>query len=204
MGIGCGGLLLLAIIAGAVIFSKIKGKIDEFAQNPEKAAAEMVVSMNPDLEMISQDEESGEMTIRTKDGKEMTLSYQDIAEGRITMTDSEGNMTRFGSADLSQVPEWVPQAPELTDGVSTFHSEVDGKINGQFSGKTPESAEDLKTFYEGAASDLGLSSSSSKSVNANGINVVTLSFSGGGRSITVVITEQTGKATQVNTNYSEK
>ena len=204
VGIGCGGLFILAIIAGAIIFSKLKGKFDEFAENPEKAAAEMVVSMNPDLEKISQDEESGEMTIRTKDGKELTLSYQDIAEGRITMTDSEGNMTRIGSADLSQVPEWVPKAPGLTDAVSTFHSEADGKLNGQFSGKTSENAEDLKSFYEEAASDLGISSSSSKSISANGSSVITLSFSGKGRSITVVITEKAGSATQVNTNYSEK
>lgn len=204
VGIGCGGLLILAIIAGAIIFSKVKGKFDEFARNPEKAAAEMVVSLNPELEMVSQDEEAGEMTIRTKDGEEKTLSYQDIAEGRITVTDAEGNVTRMGSADLSQVPEWVPRAPDLTDAVSTFHSESGGKVIGQFSGKSPMGGEDLKKFHEDAASALGMGSSSSNSMNANGTAVTTLNFSGGGRSLTVVITEKPGQSAQVNTNYSQE
>ena len=204
LGIGCGGLIILAIIASAIIFNKLKGKFDDFVDNPEKAAAEMLVSMNPELEMVSQDEESGEMTIRTKDGEKITLSYQDIAEGRITMTDAEGNLTRIGSADLSQVPAWVPKPPDLTEPLSTYHSETGSTITGQFSCRTSAGSENLKSFYEDAASDLGMSSSSSKSMNANGTSVATLSFSGGGRSLTVVITEKPGELTQANTNYSEK
>lgn len=204
VGIGCGGLLILAIIAGAIIFSKLKGKIDEFSKNPEKAAAEFVVSMNPELEMVSQDEEAGEMTIRTKDGGEVTLSYQDIAEGKITVTDKDGNKTRIGSADLSQVPEWVPRPPDLTDAVSTFHSEAGGKTIGQFSGKSAMGAGDLSSFHESAASGLGLTTSRSGSTTAGGTTVTTLNFSGGARSLTVVITEKTGEPTQVNTNYSQE
>ena len=45
----------------------------------------MMVRMNPDVEKVSQDETKGEMTIRTKDGKEMTSRYKDIAEGKFMM-----------------------------------------------------------------------------------------------------------------------
>lgn len=204
VGIGCGGLIIIAIIAGGFIFSKLKGKFDEFAKNPEKAAAELVVATNPELEMVSQDDESGKMTIRTKDGEEMTLSYKDVAEGRITMTDAEGNVTRIGSADLSQVPAWVPKPDGLTDAVSLFHSEAGAKTTGQFSGKTQQDAETLKSFYQKAASDLGMSSSSNTSMSANGTSVNSLSFSDKGRSLTVIVTEKPGEPTQVNTNYSGK
>jgi hypothetical protein len=204
VGIGCGGLLIIAIIVGSVIFSMLKGKFDDFAKNPEKAGAELVVSMNPDLEMVSQDEEQGEMTIRTKDGKEVTLSYKDISEGRITVEDADGNVTNIGSTDLSVVPAWVPRAPDLSDTISTFHTESGSEINGQFSGKTPATADELKTFYGDAASTLGTSSSSNTSMTANGTTVITLSYSGGGKSMKFVITEKSGSATLVNTNYSEK
>lgn len=203
VGIGCGGFLILAIIVGSFIFSKVKGKFDEFAKNPEKAAAEMMVSRNPHLELVSQDAAQGEMTIRTKDGKEVTLSYKDISEGRITVEDADGNLTDIGSTDLSVVPAWVPRAPDLTDTVSMFHTESGSEITGLFSGRTPAKAGELKTFYEGAASSLGTSSSSNSSMTANGTSVITLDYSGGGKSLKIIITEKPGSATLVNTNYSE-
>jgi len=204
VGIGCGGLLLLAIIVGAVVFGMFAGKIKEFAANPEKTGAEMMVSMNPDLEMVSQDEEKGQMTIRTKEGKEITMSYKDLAEGKISVTDADGNTTRIGSADLSQVPSWVPRAPDLSDSLSTYHSESGGKVDGQFSGSSDRSLEQLQTFFEAEASSLGLNSSSNNSMNSDGTSVVSLGFSGGGKSLAFVITEKPGSKTLVNTNYSEK
>lgn len=204
VGIGCGGLLLIGIIVGAILFNMFAGKIKEFAANPEKAAAEMIVAANPDLEKVSQDDDKGEMTIRTKDGKEITLSYKDLAEGKISVTDENGNTTRMGSADLSQVPAWVPKAADLSDGVSIFHSEGGGQVSGQFSGKSSQNLDQLRTFFEGEASGLGFGSSSNSSMDANGIGVVTLEFSGGDKSLTLVITEKPGSSTLVNTNYSEK
>ena len=204
VGIGCGGLILVAIVAAILLFKAGADKIKEFAANPEKAGAEMIVSMNPDLEMVSQDEGKGEMTIRTKDGKEMTLSYKDIAEGKLVMTDAEGNETVIGSGDLSKVPAWVPKAPDLSEAVSTFHSNAGGQVSGQFSGKSGQSADDLKTFFADAASGLGMTSSSTGSTSLNGTTVSTMEYSGGGKSLTIVITETPGSRTLVNTNYTEK
>lgn len=204
VGMGCGGLLLIALAAGVWAFLLAKSKLEEFAKNPEKTAAELMVSMNPELERVSQDEGKGMMTIRTKDGEEITLSYRDIAEGRITMTDKDGNMTRIGSADLSQVPAWVPKAPDLADGISVFHREAGNQVSGQFSGKSPRGAEELRAHFEGEASSLGLTDSSHNSVNMGGTSTITLGFSGGGKSLNIVLTEKPGSDTLVNTNYSEK
>lgn len=204
VGIGCGSLLLIAIIVGGFLIKMGVDKVKEFTDNPEKVAAEMMVSANPDMEMVSQNQEAGEMTIRMKDGKEMTLSYGDLAEGNFSVTDAEGNTTRVGSADLSQVPAWVPIAPGLSDGVSMFHSEGGGQISGQFSGKSDQSLEQLQTFFESEVSSLGLTTSSSNSMNMNGTAVLTLNFSGNGKSLTFAITEKPGSMTLVNTNYSDK
>jgi len=203
LGIGCGGLILIGLIVGGILFSVFSKKMKEFAANPEKAGAEMMVSMNPDLEKVSQDDTKGEMTIRTKDGEEVTLSYKDISEGRITVKDKDGNETSLGSAELSQVPAWVPKASDLSDGISTFHSSSGNQSSGQFSGKSEQSLETLKTYFEGEATGLGMSSSSSSSMNSNGTAVVTLGYSGGGKSLTIVITEKPGSPTVVSTAYSE-
>ena len=196
--------MLLVIIAVVIGFSMFAGKIKEFADNPEKTGAEMIVSMNPELEKVSQDDAKGEMTIRTKDGKEVTLSYKDLAEGKISVTDEDGGTTRIGSADLSQVPAWVPKASDLSDGVSIFQSDSGDKAEGQFSGKSDQSLDQLRTFFEGEASRLGLNTSSNSSMNMNGTATVTLNFSGGGRTLMFIITEKSGSKTLVNTNFSGK
>lgn len=86
VGIGCGGLLLIGIIVviglGLLGANKMKEMGVDFQKNPERAAAEMVVSMRPDLEKISTNEEAGTITVRNKDGKEMTLTYKEISEGK--------------------------------------------------------------------------------------------------------------------------
>lgn len=203
IGIGCLGIVvvggLLVFAGGMFLWGNVKGMLD----NPEKAAAEMVVAMNPELEAVSDNDKKGEMTIRTKDGKEMTLSYKDISEGRLQITDADGNTTRFGTSDLSQVPSWVPKAADFSEGFSTYHSASGREISGQFSGKSSMSSESLRSFFESEATSLGLTSSSSGSRTANGVSVVTLNFSGGGKSLYFVITTKPGAASQINTAYSQ-
>lgn len=203
LGIGCGGLMLIAIVAAVLLFKAGAEKFKEFAANPEKAGAEMMVSMNPDLEKVSQDDEKGMMTIRTKEGKEMTLSYKDISEGKLVITDPEGNKMVVGSTDLSRIPAWVPKAPDLSDGISTFHSDSSGKVAGQFTGKSGQSGEELKAYFESAASDLGMTSESSGSTSLNGTSSSSLKFSGKGKSLAIMIIETAGSPAIVSTNYSE-
>ena len=192
------------MIAAVIIFSFVKGKFEEFAKNPEKAAAEMMVSANPELEMVSQNDETGEMTIRTRNGEEMTLSYADISEGRIRVTDKDGNETRIGSTDLSRVPGWVPKAGDLSDAVSFYQSETGDEISGQFSGRTAASPEEIEAEIETQALALDMTAGGRSTMGVQGVSTTTLNFSGGGRELRVVITGRPGEKTQVNTNYAEK
>jgi hypothetical protein len=93
-GIGCGGLVVLAIIAIFVLAGKACTKINEvagdFQKNPAKAAAMLALKFNPEVEVVSTDDTKNEITIRTKkDGETMTMSFEDVAKGKFTMTDSE-------------------------------------------------------------------------------------------------------------------
>lgn len=72
------------VIGGVWAANKAKELGVDFNENPEKAAAEMIVNLNPELEKVSSDDEAGTITFRNKDGGEVTLTYKDIQEGRTT------------------------------------------------------------------------------------------------------------------------
>jgi hypothetical protein len=61
-------------------------------KNPAKAAAELFVRVNPEVELVSTDEQAGTMTIRIKEtGKLATVTYADLAQGRFSVTSDDGN-----------------------------------------------------------------------------------------------------------------
>ncbi len=105
VGIGCGGLILIGIIlmlvAGVFISKKAKELGVDFSKNPEKAAAELIVSMTPDLEKVSSDDVAGTITIRMKDGIEKTLTYKDIQEGKFA-TDQATPMPEPGDVPADE------------------------------------------------------------------------------------------------------
>jgi hypothetical protein len=207
VGIGCGGLLFIAVIGIALAVGWFKRTINEFqedmAANPERAAAEMIVKFNPDLEMVSDNETAGEMTIRVKSsGEEMTISYADLAEGRLKMKDGEGNAITAGMADVSDIPAWVPQYPRIASQTSLFQQDGPQGVEGVWMFSTRDTPEQVSDFYEsniswsttggGSASDLGTAASA----NYN--------FSGEGRKLQLTAASQDASGdTQVTITYSE-
>jgi len=112
-------------------------------------------------------------------------------------------VTRIGSADLSQVPDWVPQADDLKDAVSMFHSETENKITGQFSGKSAKTSADLEAELSAKGEALGTAAAGRSSATYNGISTLTLKYAGEGKTLTIVITEKPSSDTLINTHYSE-
>ncbi len=207
VGIGCGTLVVIAVLVISLLIGwckKTVGDFSEFQKNPQKAAAELMVRMNPDLEKVSENDATGEMTIRTKDGKEVTLGYKDISEGRFSMVDNEGNTMTLGKSDLNDVPTWVPRVPEMKVVSASMHSEKDGKVSGLYSATTGVAVEVLEGVFKTEAEKLGFTRSSNSSFNSNGVENRSLSYGGGGRKLDVMITVTPGKDTQVNVGYEEK
>jgi hypothetical protein len=91
--IGCGGLLLatFVILITAVVFFSYKAveyarKVEE---NRTKAAAELFVKVNPDMELVSADDQAGTMTLRIKEtGKLVTVTYGDVAQRKFLVRES--------------------------------------------------------------------------------------------------------------------
>lgn len=204
LGIGCGTILIICVLVASLLVGWCKRKLDDFAKNPEKTAAEMVVKLNPDLEMVSTDDTKGEMTIRNKKGEVTTLSYKDISEGRITVRDQDGNLTMLGTGDLSKVPEWVPRLPNASDEIGIMHSETTEQTTGMFSATTSDPIETVEEFLKSRAADLSLSESNRSSFSTNGVQSLTATYRGDKREITAIMTRQPNAPLKVQITYSEK
>ncbi len=96
IAIGCVGLILIAVVVLAVggFFVAKKGAeiVGEIQDNPAKAMAEMAIKMNPDTKFVSSDDES--VTFE-KDGETITMSFEDIEQGKFTMTTGDGETSSF-------------------------------------------------------------------------------------------------------------
>ena len=246
VAIGCGGIVVLGVVAFLALgyFAVQKGKemveettgsgsFEEFVQdmqdNPAKTAAELAVRMNPDLELVSTDDEAGTITFtNTKTGEQATLNFEDIAEGRFSMTTDEGEYsidasdaveggeggitfsgpegeTRIGgSVDLEQVPDWVPAYPGATGAQSTMHSSSADTVWGAFTAKTNDDAQTVidhfKKVFEENGYTIGTESMNKTGDGSYGALTGKLD---GGRELNVVVLESGGES-QVTINYSQK
>lgn len=175
--------------------------VTEFAKNPEKVVAEQVVKMNPDLEMLYEDDVAGEMTVRnTATGEETTISYDDLAKGKLTVKGEDGSVTQLGSADITVVPAWVPAYPTMTDAAVPYHQDKAGEFHGLLSFNTTDSPEDVIAFYEGGMSS---ASQSSSSVNVGDVNRSSKTFRDGKKTLTISAQKSAAQPTQVQVSYQE-
>ncbi len=243
VAIGCGGLMVVCLIVfmalGVFVFNKGKEMVEDatgsdslsdfvedMKENPAKTAAETMIRVNPELELVSTDEEAGTITFtNTKTGEEATLNFEDIAEGRFSMTtdegdfsietsgDSEGGVTfkgpegeaRFGvGGDLSEVPDWVPAYPGATGTQSTMHVTTTDGVMGAFTAKSTDDAQKVVDHFKQVFEDQGYTiGSESMTRTGDGAFGAVNGDLGDGRSVNVVIIESAG-ATQVTINYNQK
>ena len=153
------------------------------------ATAKLIVAANPDLDMVAVDEDTGTMTIRnTKTGEEVTLSFEDIKEGKITFETEEGKVSMqaqggeeggsltitgeegsavFGTgAAAGELPDWIPAYPgAITENVSTMT--VGAERGGTYLLKTTDSPDQVMEFFK-------------RTLEAAGFTVETVSMSVGG------------------------
>jgi hypothetical protein len=106
LGIGCGGLILLAIVGFIAAVFVFGGKVRDFTQaaqkNPTRAAASVMVTMGVG-EMVAEDDANKRYTVREKrTGKLMTFYW-----------DAKTNAPKSVEGDFSAIPAETsePDAP---------------------------------------------------------------------------------------------
>jgi hypothetical protein len=224
VGIGCGTLLLLGMIAFAGAAWWGANKIKDFAENPEKLA-EMIISANPDVEVVSTDKGAGTITVRDKaTGEETVLNLSDIQQGKIdiktkdgtvkmdgtgvTMTDEEGQTSTFSAgAGTGDVPDWVPAYPGSEAQGTGVADTPEGK-GGMVTIKTTDSVDKVVKFYEDKLKADGYTVQQSTST-ANGTMsgaMVSGSTEGEARTVTIMAGPMSdgSEGTEAVVTFSEK
>jgi hypothetical protein len=228
--IGCLGILLIGAIGfGACSFfvaKKVKDVAQEFSDNPAKAAAELAVKLNPELEKVESDEAAETITVRNKKtGEVMTLDWSEIEQGNfsfkskdgefkvdasddgegavVSVTGADGQSTQFyGGSAAGDVPDWIPLPDGAGPATSAFSSKSGQQVSGTFGFTTSESVDDVVAFYAEKLGDAGYETNeSSYSGGGQRGGGVTATNQSEGRTVGVGVAE-TEEGTQVTISYS--
>ena len=107
VGIGCGSLVILGIIAFAILGvtfgSKVKQFADEAQKNPTRLVATTMVSVGSgQMEMISEDDANKRYTVRAKSTGKLTTIYW--SEKKHTAEIIEGDFSAIPGAEGEPSP----------------------------------------------------------------------------------------------------
>jgi hypothetical protein len=171
---GCGGLIVIGVIVmlvgGYFVAHKVKGYAEMAKKNPAMAAAKLAVSFNPNLEIVSEDDDKGTLTIRDKKtGEEITMNAEDIKQGRLKFKNKKGEEVTlegsteagkegfrvktdkgtmsFGNTTAEAPPSRVPVYPGAK-AVASSRQKTEEGLTGTFTFQTRDAGEKVLAFYE--------------------------------------------------------
>jgi hypothetical protein len=211
---------LVFVVGGLWLFKKTKNFVEGAAKNPAVAAAKVVVAANPELEIVSADEEGGTVTIRNKKtGEVITLDAKDIEKGKLVFRSEKGEEIRIeggekeGSVKFSSekgeltfggggsLPAWIP-LPEGAKPTANYAAKEGEKEAGGAGFESQQSPEELLRFYETAMKGGGFAPSVSKfEQDGRLVGGMVSGKDKKGRELHVTVTSQEGK-TSVALIYS--
>jgi hypothetical protein len=221
---GCFGLVVLGAVVGGLIMYYVAHKAKQFAKNPGYAVARMIAAANPDIDVLSTDEDKGTITVRDKKtGKTLTMNLADAQRGKfvfeqdgqkvaveahadgntgsLELKSNEGSMKFNSGAGADKLPEWLPGYPGAAPQGAVSMQSATG-TSGSFHFTTKDSVQQVITYYEDALKKAGLKASTNV-VHQNGtpgLGFVTGEDSGSKRKAMVTVTA-TPDGTTVSVNF---
>jgi hypothetical protein len=233
IGIGCAVVGILVLVVVYVVGSWVWGKakttmqeagvsIDEMTKRPERTLAKVFVKMNPDIELVSEDEAAGTMTVKIKSsGETLTMSWKDLAEGKLVVKDSAGQVVTVDSknpdgtvvvqgpkgttvmganAEASQPPSWVPMHASMSLMQGGMRTEGPEGVNGMSMAESTEPISTLKTFYEEEFKKKGAKVTSQLASDEGGM--LSAEFTTPKSTITVIFSKDNAGKSTVMINYN--
>lgn len=209
IGGGIAALILLVIVGvvGTGFFIAKKAHDAGFdsslmQKNPVLGAARMALALNPEVEVVKVDEDSGELTIREKKtGKVITMRAEDVKNGKISFTDeSTGEQMTVGGQSEVQLPDWVPNYPGSKP--QGLVASKGGQGNGGLVHfKVSDSPERVVKFYQDALTSAGYKVTTPTASNEGGM--VVGEDEAHHRSVSAMV-GKSGSETDVSVTYGNK
>jgi hypothetical protein len=200
--VAIGGVILLCILGAVAVVGYLVSK-------PEVVLAKMVTATNPNVEMVNVDKPGRQITFRDKrNGQEVTLSFDDIQQGRFSLTATDEN-GKVGHVELGagagRVPAWVPAYPGAKMEAHASGSGDDGKEfaeGGMFSFSSPDAPSKVMSYYQDKCRDLGMKVELSTATTDGGHIVA--EDEDGRRSLLVIIGSGAGDGTSGSVTFKRK
>jgi hypothetical protein len=229
VAVGCGGLVVLVVLVLVALMGlglfMAKDIVEEMDGNPARAIAEIAIRQDPNLEIVDSDDAT--FTIKDRStGEEITIDFEDIAEGRLSFSTEEGEMTvethgeeetggmtisgpegevRIGAdASTDDVPGWVPLYPDVEETGGAFQMEGDEGMSGMVAQVSEDSVEDILEWFKKWLEDNGYLQTAHHLTTspAGTFGTVTGELADEGRGVSVTIAE-TDEGTSITVNYTE-
>lgn len=228
--IGCGSFLVLGIIVVAIggwfVYNKAKeaGLDPELMEkNPAMATAKFITALNPDIEIVSVDDDKGMITFREKKtGKTVTVNLDDAMDGKIQFSEdgkelvtidanggesgsveikSDKGSVKIGQGSSQDIPAWFPSYPGSAP-EGTFSIQTPEGHTTSFRFVTKDSVERVSSFYEDELRETGLkvTTSTTRQAGAMGSSIVTGKERNSGGRTAVVTAISSASGTQVTVN----
>jgi hypothetical protein len=229
IGIGCGVIIVIGLIAMSAGVYLFKTKVvDPLQKNPGLTAAKLVVQANPDLDLVSEDDNAGTLTVHNKKTNEtVTVNMNDIKDGKFKFTSDKGSATLdvgkqgitvkaqdekgqestfvAGTGAPKDLPAWLPVYPggTIQAGFSTQSAQQSAQ---SFTIKTTDSADKVLAFYSDRLKAAGLTVQPTATLGVGGqTSTGTVIADAPDKSRQVrVVASSTADQTQVSVSYEEK
>lgn len=199
-----GGLFLVHKVKQAGLDSEL------MHNNPGLATAKLLAATNPDLEVVSSDDQRGLITIRQKStGKTMTVNFEDMKAGRLTFKeDGKDSVTLEAHGDGSgpaALPSWIPSYPNSRP-TSTFRIESGSQgASASFKFQSVDDPKSVLAFYEQGLKQNGFRITSSTASESGGSSGGLISGEDNEHRRTVIVTVgSAGQGATVSVTYSQK
>jgi hypothetical protein len=196
--VGVGGFFLLLALIVVVGIAYV-------ARNPALVLTKVITAANPNVEVITVNKGSQQITLRDKKtGETYNVTFDDVKNGRISMKSSNGRAS-FSMGGGAKVPVWVPEYPG-SDPQSAFSAQGRDGASGTFTFKTPDPADKVTRFYQDQlqASGLHITSNVTTNQGAHGSAGVLVAEDDARKHTVTVIVGVDGSNTSVAVTYANK
>ncbi|HEY6333470.1 MAG TPA: proline-rich domain-containing protein [Blastocatellia bacterium] len=235
---GCAGLVVVGVIVFFVfsylVYNKAKRAVKEagldpalMQSKPALAAAKTFVALNPDLEIVSTDDNKGLITIRNKKtGETVTMTVDEANKGKVSFskdgkdvgsvnmhTDKDSaslefktneGTAKFGAGTTDTAPGWVPNygVRDITWDVAAHTGNVH---TGTYHFVTPDGQENVAIFYEAEFKQKGFKVDTATTTSGTEKNTI-LTYNDGtdDRGGVVSLTQNSGGGTKVAVMFKAK
>lgn len=179
---------------------------DLWRRNPAAATARALALANRDIEIVSEDDGSGTVTVRDRStGKTTTWNLDEARRGRISITaedeDGKNATVDIGAGGTHKLPAWVPSYPGVEGQDFAVTGTGSDGAGGTFSFSTSDSPSEVLSFYQDRIKTLHMQVNVNAATPQGGM--ITATDDTRDRTLNVVVGRGSGKTT-VNVTFASK